>query len=202
MLKKITMKSLVFTSVFPAILATAVMFAAAQGPKANTRNKEGTKTGLPEMSRNISKLSVFVGTWATMETHEWNDWSPGGEGKGTSVVSVASDGLSVVEDYKSTMPFGSFTSRGVTVWDASEQVYKRYGFDSMNTVTVEQICKWRGPDFVCEGDMTSYGTQLRSKITTTDITATSRKSIYEITSDDGRMKELVTITYTSAAGKR
>ena len=149
----------------------------------------------PEME----KLKDLLGTWTTTEKHEPSKWSHGGEGKGSSVARLGPGGFSIMEDYTSTMPMGPFIGHGVTVWDATERVYKLYWFDSMIPVALEQDCRWEASDFVCMGEMTIEGKRIKSKITTTGITPISHILTYESSSDGGPMKKMMTITHTKSA---
>jgi hypothetical protein len=58
-----------------------------------------------------------VGKWNVTETHEKSDWSPGGIGKGTSVVTLGPGGYSQLITYNSTGPTGRFSGHGIIAWD-------------------------------------------------------------------------------------
>jgi hypothetical protein len=105
----------------------------------------------------MEKRKWVVGKWSVSETHEKNDWSPGGTGKGTSVIALGPGGYSQIITYTSTGPAGKFSGHGIIAWDPEVKIYRSAWADSATPGIVTTDCREEGRDWVCSGESMMQG---------------------------------------------
>lgn len=88
---------------------------------------------MPQVGDAHRKLHRFAGTWEGSETLSPSPWDPvGGPAVGKVVNRVALDGFAVMQDYEQFRNgVRSFSGHGVFAWNAQENCYQMYWFDSM-----------------------------------------------------------------------
>ena len=112
----------------------------------------------PEME----KRKWVVGKWNVVETHEKSDWSPGGIGKGISIVALGPGGHSQTITYDSIGPTGKFSGHGIIAWDSEAKIYRSAWADSMTRGIVTMDCREEVRDWVCSGGTTMQGKKIAS----------------------------------------
>ncbi len=149
----------------------------------------------PEMKKLISTLR---GTWKAEEKHEAMEGMPAGSSTGTAVFRQGPGGLSLIEDYRSTMEGTPFTGLGLVWWDPATKVYVNTWCDSMTPSGCASMGtgKWEGNDLVFTGDMEMNGQKHKIKSTFTNIKPDSVTFNMEM---DG--KPSMSITYSKAPKK-
>lgn len=90
--------------------------------------------GMPQPTEHHRKLSALAGTWSGPEKLYPSPWGPGGEATGRMNARLAVDEFFLLQDYEEERD-GRVVFRGHAVmgYDAREQSYLWYWFDSMGT---------------------------------------------------------------------
>jgi len=180
------------------------------GKKAAGRSKQGKEAGkkpggqgmpmMPKPSPEIQKLiKMLAGTWSASEKVEPSEFMPqGSSGSGTDTVKAGPGGNSLVSDYRSKGPMGSFSGHGIIYWDPKRQVYSSVWCDSMSPEGCEvgATGKWEGDNLVFNAEGEMVGKKFRSKQVYTDIKPDSYTFYIDSSMDGGPMKRFLTITYT------
>lgn len=153
-------------------------------------------------SPEITKLiNAMAGNWTTSETMEPSPFGPGGSGHGTSKVWAGPGGLSLLQNYHSSGPMGSFSGAGTSWWDPATNVYRGVWCDNMTPAGCDASgsSKWDGDKLVgtMEGEMN--GQKMVTKMTYSDFTPSSFVMTMESGSDLNSLKKMMTIKYTKAA---
>lgn len=117
----------------------------------------GPSMEMPKPGPEMEKWKWMVGKWNVTETHEKSEWSPGGTGKGTMVVSLGPGGFSHMSAYNSSGPAGKFAGHGMTAWDAEAKLYRSVWADSMTAGIMTMECREDGKDWVCSGETMMMG---------------------------------------------
>ncbi|HET9529803.1 MAG TPA: DUF1579 family protein [Blastocatellia bacterium] len=137
------------------------------------KEKPGEVYPQPKPGPEAEKLKFQLGTFKTVEKHESGPGFAGGEGKGTMTARLGPGGLSLITEYKSTGPMGSFAGHGLTVWDAEAGLYKMHWVDSFTAGSMDMTGRWEGKDLVFNGQTKFMGKTYHMKEVYTDITPTS-----------------------------
>ncbi len=179
------------------------------GKKVAGQSKQGQEAGqkpggqgMPMMAKpsaEIQKLiKTLAGTWSASEKMEPSESMPGGSGTGTDTAKAGPGGNSLVSDYRSKGPMGSFAGHGIVYWDAKRQVYSSVWCDSMSPQGCEvgATGKWEGNDLVFNAEGEMMGKKFRSKQVYTDIKPDSYTFYIDSSMDGGPMKRFLTIAYT------
>jgi Protein of unknown function (DUF1579) len=89
-------------------------------------------SGMPQPSENHRKLAALEGTWTGVEKLYPSPWGPGGNATGRTQSRLSIDGFFLVQDYEEEIDGRIvFRGHGVMGYDAKEQSYVWYWFDSM-----------------------------------------------------------------------
>ncbi len=148
----------------------------------------------PEMQR-LSTL--IVGTFDVVEKHHARPGTPEWQASGTATYRPGPDGLSVVEDYRSTGPQGTFTAVAVVWWDVEARAFRHFECESGEACgVVDDKGAWDGEAIVFVRQMERQGRKIaleeRYDFSRADtIVITSRASINGAAPMTG-----MTITYT------
>lgn len=192
-----------FASPVPAQEKPEAKKAAGASKQAKEAGKKPTAQGMPKMvkpSPEIQKLiKTFGGAWTATEKVESSEFVPqGGSGTGTDIVKAGPGGNSLVSDYYSKGPMGSFTGHGIIYWDPKRKVYSSVWCDSMSPEGCEVGAsgKWEGNDLVFDAESEMMGKKFRSKQVYTDIQPDSYTFYIDSSADGGPMKRFLTINYT------
>ncbi len=154
----------------------------------------------PEMQR-LSNL--IVGTFDVVEKHHGRPGAPEWQATGTASYRPGPDGLSVVEDYRSTGPRGSFSAVAVLWWDAEARAFRHFECESGEPCgVVDDKGAWDGEAIVFTRQMDRQGRKIvleeRYDFSRPDtIVITSRASV-----DGAPPMTGMTITYTRASRGR
>ena len=102
--------------------------------------------GMPQPTEHHRKLAALEGTWTGAEKLYPSPWGPGGPATGRTRSKLSIDGFFLVQDYEEEKD-GNVVFRGHSVmgYDAHEQSYAWYWFDSMGSVPAKASRgKWEG----------------------------------------------------------
>jgi hypothetical protein len=190
-LREIKVKAVVGACVSLAVLLAVPVRAQRPAPVAS-----------PEMQR-LSNL--IVGTFDVVEKHHAR---PGGaeaewQATGTATYRPGPDGLSVVEDYRSTGRQGAFSAVAVLWWDPETRAFRHFECESGDPCgVVDDKGAWDGEAIVFTRQMDRQGRRIvleeRYDFSRPDtIVITSRASV-----DGGPPMTGMTITYTRASRGR
>jgi hypothetical protein len=120
----------------------------------------GSAIEMAKPAPEMEKWKWVVGKWNVTETHEKSDWSPGGIGKGTSVIALGPGGHSQIITYNSTGPTGRGSAHGIIAWDPAAKIYRSVWADSMTPGILTMDCREEGKDRVCSGESMMQGKKL------------------------------------------
>ena len=192
-----------------ALCASLALTQEKPGGKNAGQSKQGKEAGkkpggqgmpmMPKPSPEIQKLiKALAGTWSVSEKTEPSEFMPqGGSGSGTDTVKAGPGGNSLVRDYRSKGPMGSFTGHSIIYWDPKRQVYGSVWCDSMSPEGCDGATgKWEGDDLVFNAEGEMMGKKIREKWAYTDIKPDSHTFYIDSSMDGGPMKRSLTITYT------
>ncbi len=155
-------------------------------------------TPSPEMQR-LSK--VIVGTFKVVETHHARPGAPEWAARGTATYTPGPDGLSVVEDYRSTGPQGPFSAVAVLWWDAEAGAFRHFECESGEPCSiVDDRGAWDGQAIVFARHMERQGRKIRleERYDFSDSDAVVITASFSV--DGGQPTKAMTITYTRVKG--
>lgn len=174
--------------------------AAKSGTGAKTQAAMPAMKPAPEMTKLIKAMA---GTWTTSETMEPSPYGPGGSGHGTSKMWAGPGGMSLMQNYRSSGPMGSFTGAGTSWWDPAGKVYRGVWCDNMTPTGCDASgsSKWDGAKLVgtMEGEMN--GQKMITKMTYSDFKPDSFVMTMESGPDMNSLKKMMTINYTKVAAR-
>jgi hypothetical protein len=148
----------------------------------------------PEME----KRKWVVGKWNVTETHEKSDSSPGGIGKGTSVITPGPGGHSQIITYNSTGPAGKFSGHGIIAWDPEAKIYRSAWADSTTPGIVTTDCREEGKDWVCSGESMMQGKTMAVRSRSIAPNPAGWTEITEMSMDGGPFTKLRTFEFRRA----
>ena len=177
----------------PCVLITALLAA----PVRAQRPSPGPS---PEMQR-LSNL--IVGTFDVVEKHHGRPGAAEWQATGTANYRPGPDGLSVIEDYRSTGRHGAFSAVAVLWWDPEARAFRHFECESGDPCgVVDDKGAWDGEAIVFTRQMDRQG----RKIVLEDRYDFSRPGTIVITSrasvDGAPPMTGMTITYTRVNGAR
>ena len=146
----------------------------------------------PEME----KRKWVLGTWSVTETHEKSDWSPGGIGKGTSVIASGPGGHSQIISYTSTGPNGKYSGHGIIAWDLEARVYRSAWADSASRGMITMDCREEGKDWVCSGESMLHGKKLAMRSRSIAPNPAGWKEVTEMSTNGGPFTKVRTFEFT------
>jgi hypothetical protein len=145
----------------------------------------------PEME----KRKWVVGKWNVTETHEKSDWSPGGIGKGTSVIALGPGGHSQIITYNSTGPTGKFSGHGIIAWDPEAKIYRSAWADSMTPGIMTMECREEGKDWVCSGESMMQGKKIGMRSRSIAPSPAGWTEVTEMSTDGGPFTKIRTFEF-------
>ncbi len=154
----------------------------------------------PEMLR-LSTL--ILGTFEVLEKHHGRPGAAEWQAAGTATYRPGPDGLSVVEDYRSSGPRGPFAAVAVLWWDAEARAFRHFECESGDPCgLVDDKGAWDGDAIVFTRQMERQGRKIlleeRYDFSMPNmIVITSRASV-----DGAPPMTGMTITYTRVNGDR
>ncbi len=158
----------------------------------------------PAPSPEMRRLSyLIVGTFDVVEKHHGRPGASEWQATGTASYRPGPDGLSVVEDYRSTGPRGAFSAVAVLWWDPEACAFRHFECESGEPCgVVDDKGAWDGEAIVFTRQMDRQGRKIvleeRYDFSKPDtIVITSRASI-----DGAPPMTGMTITYTRASRGR
>lgn len=158
----------------------------------------GQQRPSPEMQR-LSKL--IVGTFTVVERHHARPGTAEWVAQGTATYTPGPDGLSVVEQYRSTGPQGPFAAVAVLWWDAEAGAFRHFECESgEGCAVVDDKGAWDGEAVVFKRQLERQGRKFMLEerydfSSPNTIVITSRASV-----DGAQPMTGMTITYTKAKG--
>jgi Protein of unknown function (DUF1579) len=175
---------------FPKILilwvAFAVLVASAQEKeKAKETSGEKPMMDMPKPAPEMTKRDWMLGKWNVSETHEKSPFSPGGMGKGTSVVMLGPGGFSHVFSYSSVGPAGNFNGQGIIAWDPNARMHRGAWIDSMTPGLMTTECREEGADLVCSGESMMEGKKMATRSRTMSSKPSGWTEVTELSMDGG-----------------
>lgn len=182
----------------PVVAAACVAFTVLLA--APVRAQRPSPVPSPEMRR-LSNL--IVGTFDVVERHHGRPNAAEWQAAGTASYRPGPDGLSVVEDYRSTGPRGAFSAIAVLWWDPEARAFRHFECESGDPCgMVDDKGAWDGEAIVFTRNMDRQGRRIvleeRYDFSRPDtIVITSRASV-----DGAPPMTGMTITYTKASRGR
>lgn len=158
----------------------------------------GPAMEMPKPGPEMEKWKWIVGKWNVTETHEKSEWSPGGKGKGTSVIALGPGGLSQTVTYNSTSPMGKFSGHGMIAWDPEAKVYRSAWTDSMTPGIMNMDCGEEGKDWVCSGESTMQGKKMAMRSRAIAPSPAGWTEVMEMSTDGGPYAKMITFEYKRA----
>jgi hypothetical protein len=146
-------------------------------------------------SPEMQKFQWMVGSWSVAETHEKSPWSPGGPGKGTSVVTLGPGGHSLYFDYKSSGPMGTYAGRGLTAWDPNARAFRSVWTDNITPGVVLSECHEQGSDLVCSGDTVMNGQKITMRSRAINPKPSGWTEVMETSGDGQNFQKMMTLEY-------
>jgi hypothetical protein len=174
------MKSRICSLVILAVIAATVAWAA-----------EAPPAPAPEMQ----KWKWMVGTWSSTETHEKSQWSPGGKGTGTNVVTLGPGGHSLYYDYKSSGPMGNYVGKGVSAWDPNAKVYRSVWTDNITPGMAVGECRDEGADLVCTSETEMNGQKIKMRSRSINPKPSGWTEVMETSADGQNYQKMMTMEY-------
>jgi hypothetical protein len=146
----------------------------------------------------MDKRKWVVGRWNVTETHEKSDSSPGGIGKGTSVVALGPGGHSQIITYNSTGPTGEFSGHGIIAWDPDAKVYRSAWTDNMTPGILATDCREEGKDWVCSGASVMQGKKIAMRSRSIAPNPAGWTEVMEMSTDGGQFTKMRTFEFNRA----
>lgn len=178
-----------------AVLCTA---AQAQDPEKPKAPAGDPAMEMPKPGPEMEKMKWMVGKWNVTETHEKNDFGPGGPGKGTMVFSLGPGGFSHTFSYSSTGPMGKFSGHGMTAWDAEAKLYRNVWADSMTPGIMTMECREDGKDWVCSGEAVMMGKKCTMRFRSIAPGPAGWTEVMEVSTEGGPYNKMITFEYKKA----
>ncbi len=150
----------------------------------------------PEMTKLLKALS---GNWKVSEKHEPNKMAPkGGTGEGTARAWPGPGGLSLIDNYHSKGPMGTFSGFGVMWWDPKAQAYKGVWCDNGTPegCTYGGESKWEGDKLVGTMETEMGGQKMTMRTTYSDFKPDSYLMTMEMGPDANSLEKIMTVTFT------
>jgi Protein of unknown function (DUF1579) len=155
-------------------------------------------TDMAKPAAEMQKREWVVGKWNVTETHERSDWSPGGTGKGTSVITLGPGGHSQLITYHSTGPAGKFSGHGVIAWDPEARIYRSAWADSLTRGIVTMDCREDGKDWVCSGDSMMQGKRIAMRSRSIGPSPAGWTEVTEMSIEGGPFTKIRTFAFSRA----
>jgi hypothetical protein len=152
----------------------------------------------PKPAPEMEKRKWVVGRWSVTERHEKGDSSPGGIGKGMSVVALGPGGHSQTITYDSTGPGGTFSGHGIIAWDPNARLYRSAWTDSMTPGIVVMDCRDEGTDWVCSGESMMGGKRIATRSRSIAPNPGGWVEVTEVSTDGGPFTKVRTFEFTRA----
>ena len=160
----------------PAFLMMAFLLHPVASTPAQGGEKKPEKVAekLPAGAAEMEKLKLLVGTWSYTNTYPKSSFLPsGGEGTGTYTATLGPGGFSILTSFEGMEPFGKSAGYEVITWDASENAYKGYSFNSMAPGCNVRTGRWEGPKLVFKAEIAQGGLKVAVEHVYTEITPSS-----------------------------
>lgn len=155
----------------------------------------------PEMTKLIK---MMAGDWNVAEKSEPSPMFPdGGTGKGTARLWAGPGGMSLMEKYHSSGVMGTnFQGFGTFWWDPKIQAYHGVWCDTMTPGGCDGsgTTKWDGETLVGTMESDMNGQKMFAKFTYTNWKPDSFVMTMSMGPDPNQLKDMMTMTYTRAAG--
>jgi hypothetical protein len=177
-----------------AVLATSMQAHQRQSERTADRAVTQPAKPAPEME----KRHWVVGKWSVTERHEKSDSSPGGTGKGTSVIALGPGGYSQTITYHSLGPNGNFSGHGIIAWDPEAKIYRSAWTDSMTPGIVLANCRDEGKDWVCSGESMMRGKKTVTRSRSIAPNPAGWVEVTEVSIDGGPFMKVRTFEFTRA----
>ena len=174
-------------------LAAVLAFLAAIVPVAFAQ-----QGGPPPPAPEMTKWKWMAGIWNVTETHEKSPWSPGGKGRGESVITLGPGGHSMYYDYRSKGPMGAYAGRGVSAWDPNAKVMRSIWTDNMTPGMSQSECREEGKDVVCRSQTVQDGRTVHVRMRSVDPRPSGWTDVMEISNDGKTYQKVMTLEYRPA----
>jgi hypothetical protein len=183
--------------VVPLVLGGAVLGASMHAQERERKPPAGGPAiEMAKPAPEMEKRKWVVGKWNVTETHEKSDWSPGGIGKGTSVIALGPGGFSQIITYNSTGPTGKYSGRGIIAWDPEAKIYRSTWADSMTPGIVTMDCREEGKDWVCSGESMMQGRKVAMRSRSIAPNPAGWAEVMEMSMEGGPFTKMRTFAFT------
>jgi hypothetical protein len=181
------------------VLGGAVLGASIYAQQAEKKpSAGGPAMDMAKPAPEMEKRKWVVGKWSVTETHEKSEWSPGGIGRGTSVIALGPGGHSQTITYNSTGPTGTFSGHGIIAWDPEASAYRSAWADSMTRGIVTMYCREDGKDWVCLGESMMQGKKTTVRSRSLAPNPAGWTELMEISTDGGPFTKMRTFEFNRA----
>ena len=185
--------------------ATVVLAGAVLGASMHAQEREKKPPGggpaieVAKPAPEMEKRKWVVGTWNLTETHEKSDWSPGGIGKGTSVIALG-PGVDSRRSSRTTRPGppGGTRGHGIVAWDAEAKIYRSAWADSITPGMVTMDCREEGKDWVCSGESMTQGKKVATRSRSIAPNLAGWTEVMEMSRDGGPFTKMRTFEFKRA----
>ena len=159
----------------------------------------------PQADPQMTKLiKMMAGNWNVTEKSEPSPMFPtGGTGKGTAKLWAGPGGMSLMEKYQSSGVMGTnFQGFGTFWWDPKIQAYRGVWCDTLTPGGCDGsgTTKWDGETLVGTMESDMNGQKMFAKFTYTNWKPDSFVMTMSMGPDPNSLKDMMTMTYTRAAG--
>jgi hypothetical protein len=181
------------------VLGAAVLGASMQAQEPERKPRAGGPTmEVAKPAPEMEKRKWVVGNWNVIETHEKSDASPGGIGKGTSVIELGPGGHSQIITYNSVGPTGKFAGHGMIAWDPEAKIFRSAWADSMTPGILTSDCREEGKDWVCSGGSSMGGKKIVLRSRSVAPNPAGWTEVTEMSTDGGPFTRMRTFEFTRA----
>jgi hypothetical protein len=180
------------------VLGGAVLGASLQAQDRDKKPPSGGPSEIAKPAPEMEKRKWVVRTWNVTERHEKSDWSPGGIGKGTSMIALGPGGHSQIITYNSTGPSGKYSGHGIIAWDLEAKIYRSAWTDSMTPGMMTADCREEGTDWVCTGESMMQGKKIVTRSRSIAPKPAGWTEVTEISTDGGPFTKIKTFEFNRA----
>src|SRR5262249_41890814 len=139
------------------------------------------------------------GSWSTAEEFEPGAMGPKAmTGGGTEVIRRGPGGFSLISDYNSKNPGGSFVGHGIIAWDDKNHIYNFVWLDSTSPALSTMTGKWESGDLVFTTNTEVGGKPTYLKLTYRDLKPDSFTLTEEASTEGGPLQRLFTVHFRRA----